>query len=143
MEDNQESYVYTKIWLPAGTYTASANVVASDGTFGSFVVRDTATYEMINSSTLLDETSTFTVTKAQEYEILLMTAGPCLKDTVTTFTNFQLELGTEKTSFEPYTEQVVKANADGYVTGLTSVSPSMTIFTDANVEINCEYQKKN
>ncbi len=54
----------------------------------------------------------------------------------------QIEIGATATDFEPCNIQTVIANADGSVTGITSVSPIMTIFTDSDVTITCEYQKK-
>ncbi len=43
-------------------------------------------------------------------------------------------------SFEPYTEQTAIPAADGTVSGMTSLSPNMTILTDTEgVTIECEY----
>lgn len=50
-------------------------------------------------------------------------------------------LGETYTEYEPYIEpQTAVANADGTVTGLTSISPNMTIMTDNNgVTLNVTY----
>lgn len=53
----------------------------------------------------------------------------------------QLEVGTTATEYEPYKEsQIVIANADGTVAGITSTSPNMTLVTDIeNVIVNLTY----
>lgn len=53
----------------------------------------------------------------------------------------QLEVGTTATEYEPYKEsQIVIANADGTVAGITSASPNMTVVTDVeNVIVNLTY----
>lgn len=53
----------------------------------------------------------------------------------------QIELGQKATEYEAYSGfQSVSANTDGTVFGLTSLSPNMTILTDADdVTINCTY----
>lgn len=45
-------------------------------------------------------------------------------------------------SFEPYTEQTANPAADGTVSGMTSLSPCMTILTDTEgVTVECEYNR--
>ncbi|MBR4072985.1 MAG: hypothetical protein IKK24_03480 [Clostridia bacterium] len=52
----------------------------------------------------------------------------------------QLEIGTTKTEYEPYkAPQTAKANADGTVEGLKSLSPNMTLITDNGSVIDCTY----
>ena len=46
---------------------------------------------------------------------------------VITYSNVQLEIGSVRTAYEPYVGQIAKANADGTVEGLTSISPNMTL----------------
>lgn len=54
----------------------------------------------------------------------------------------QVEVGNEATEYEPYNSQTVTANADGTVDGVLSLSPNMTIFTDASeINIECEYNR--
>ncbi|MBR5271061.1 MAG: hypothetical protein IKV64_02640, partial [Clostridia bacterium] len=57
----------------------------------------------------------------------------------------QLEVGKVKTDFEPNQEPQVKtATEGGTVSGITSVSPNMTLIsTNENVVINAEYISKN
>lgn len=53
---------------------------------------------------------------------------------------YQFELGSKGTKYEPYTEpQTATATADGTVNGLTSLSPSITLLTDSDVILECEY----
>ena len=60
----------------------------------------------------------------------------------TDFTNFQIEIGSTATNYEPYMCQTITANADGTVDGLTSLSPNMTIMTDTEgAVINAHYLK--
>ena len=60
-----------------------------------------------------------------------------------TIYDIQIELGENVTDFESYKEpQIVTANVDGTVNGLTSVSPTTVLTTDkAGVTINAEYNK--
>lgn len=55
----------------------------------------------------------------------------------------QVELNPTATEYEPYKEpQTAKANAEGVVKGLTSLSPNMTLMTDTEgVMIDLEYYK--
>lgn len=59
------------------------------------------------------------------------------------FKDWQIELGSTASSFEPYiAPQTVTANADGTVDGITSIAPSMTLLTDTDgVVINASYYK--
>lgn len=64
------------------------------------------------------------------------------KGDYTDFTNFQIEIGSTATNYEPYMCQTITSNADGTVVGLTSLSPNMTIMTDkAGAVINAHYLK--
>jgi len=55
------------------------------------------------------------------------------------FKDFQVEINTTPTEYEPYKLQTVMANSDGTVNGLTSLSPNMTLLTEDNVDLECEY----
>lgn len=58
------------------------------------------------------------------------------------FRNIQLELGSTSAKFEQYTVQTVKANADGIVEGITSISPkTLLISSDNNTNISLTYHK--
>ncbi len=55
------------------------------------------------------------------------------------FKDFQVEINTTHTEYEPYNLQTVMANSDGTVNGLTRLSPNMTLLTEDNVDLECEY----
>lgn len=54
------------------------------------------------------------------------------------FKNIQLAPRTATTDYEPYTEKIYTANADGTVDGVTSISPIMNIICDG-VDITAKY----
>lgn len=58
--------------------------------------------------------------------------------------NIQLEIGSFETDYEPYVEPTeYTPNADGTVSGVTSLYPNTTLITDIeDVLINCEYLTK-
>lgn len=58
-----------------------------------------------------------------------------------TISNIQVEQGTEATQFEPYkAPQTATADASGKVSGLVSVSPTMTLMADNDaVALECTY----
>lgn len=92
-------------------------------------------------------------TKALTFEkdivdIRLYLNGTVPDGTYVTMENLQIAIRAEGETLEyvPYTVQEAVANADGTVTGLKSVSPTMFIYTDNDeVQIECEYNsvKKN
>ena len=86
-------------------------------------VAKTVTEEMLNSTLMFYTTTTVGGTA--------------------TLSNFQMELGENATEYEPYKESVeVTADANGNVSGLMSVSPSMTITTDnGGAVIDCTYNR--
>ena len=59
--------------------------------------------------------------------------------------NIQLEIGSSETDYEPYVESTeYTPNADGTVSGVTSLYPNTTLMTDTDgVIIDCEYLTKN
>lgn len=59
------------------------------------------------------------------------------------YKGIQIERGTVRTDYEAYKEpQTITANADGTVSGLTSISPTMVLSTDTEgVDINVGYNK--
>lgn len=64
-------------------------------------------------------------------------------DGTITATNIQFEIGTTPTEYEPYNEasREYTAAADGTVTGVMSIYPDMTLITEPNALINCNYYK--
>lgn len=128
--------------LGAGTYTISANnpthngldmaivQVYSDTTKKSLVAKDNASYS----------TYTENLTSAKDYQFRIR------YENGVTYNNYivrpQLELSSTATDYEPYTGATYTPNADGTVDGVTSVSPTMTIFTDkSGVTIEAEYNQ--
>lgn len=61
-----------------------------------------------------------------------------------TFTNYQfrvlLEISDTATDYEPYIAETYTPNADG-IAEISSISPCMTLLSDANVNINVEYNQ--
>jgi hypothetical protein len=55
--------------------------------------------------------------------------------------NIQFEFGTVATEYESYKEHRAAANSSGVVEGLKSVSPKMTIYSNADVDIELTYNK--
>lgn len=73
--------------------------------------------------------------------IVIPYGDTALVGTDISFTDIMLELNSSATEYEPYKEVAkVTAKSDGTVTGLTSITPSMTLMTDAeNTLINFTY----
>ena len=58
----------------------------------------------------------------------------------TEWSNIQVEINNTATEYEPYKEpQTAIADKYGVVNGLTSISPSITLFTEKDVTLECEY----
>lgn len=58
------------------------------------------------------------------------------------FSDIQVECGTEATSYQPYNATTHVPAPDGTVSGMTSLSPCMTILTDTEgVIVECEYNQ--
>lgn len=123
--------------LPQGNYTLTA--------YGNYVKSKTVSYKIITNGVYgeyisLDEntkTKTITLNGSQGLIVYLYQDVTDLYDNVT----LQLEVG-DKTEYEPYIEPTVyDVSADGTVEGVKSISPNMTLFTDADVEIEMIYHK--
>lgn len=129
----------TNLYLPAGNYVLSGNTSPS----AFIIIENMNTKEQIRSQHTAEINESVSITKSGMYKIYCFMAAAEI-GTTQRFSNIQLEMGSLKTDYEAYTKQSVKANADGSVFGLTSISPNMTIIADSDdVEITCEYQKKN
>ena len=68
--------------------------------------------------------------------LVYVRSGVTVSETLT----IQIELGTEATEYEPYKEPQTVEVVDGTVTGLLSLSPSMTLIADAGT-IEVEYNR--
>ena len=147
-KNTKDCYVVKKLYLSKGTYTLSADTQHNgDGGYATVwgYDGDGKLYGLTSSIVAgqLADGFTFEIPTSAYYAIRFHIPFYSEIDTEITYSNIQLEVGNERTEFEPYNAQIVTANADGSVDGITSVSPTMTIFTDnSDVEVTCEYQKK-
>lgn len=66
-------------------------------------------------------------------------SGPGVTGDTVTYRNITVNVGGKKIPFEPYVETVFTANVDGLVDGIRSISPSMMIASDADVDITMDY----
>lgn len=80
-------------------------------------------------------------------EIYIWQSEGAANGSYATLKDLQIAINVDRIpEYTPYTEQIVVADADGTVTGLKSISPTMLIYTDSDdVQIKCEYNsvKKN
>lgn len=86
--------------------------------------------------------SAITITQQMLDSKIIFYASPT-PNAVRVLSNFQIELGNTPTEYEPYKESAeAEADANGNVSGLMSVSPSMTIITDnGGAVIDCTYNR--
>lgn len=99
-------------------------------------------FKTVGSDSMLEEMFTFDkdITQIQLITVARMTSP----GEYGTFSEPKLNIGQELPYTEYITPQTVISNSDGTVNGLTSISPCMTIITEnSDIEITCEYQKKN
>lgn len=85
----------------------------------------------------------FTFTCNEDCIITAIVFWNAANETNKTYSDFQLELGTTKTYYEPYKECAeYTPTADGTVEGVTSLYPTTTLITDTEgVIIDCEYNR--
>lgn len=133
----------TKIgYLPAGTYTVSANNPKHND-LGSTYVPIVQIYspDTLSSVAAIDDKAnskaTATIKAGINYETRIRYQEGI------TYNNFiikpQLEFGNTATSYEPYTGDTYGVDADGSA-DIPSISPNMTIVTGAdNTAIDCAY----
>ena len=83
-----------------------------------------------------------TITQNMLDSNVVIYASPTL-NAVRTISNFQIELGENATEYEPYIEPAeAVADAEGNVSGLMSLAPSMTLITDnESAVIECAYNR--
>lgn len=141
---------YTKAYyldLPVGTYTFSCDLSEiEDNNYGYFYLRKSNDDWVTNQSVYIVQVipntlpCTFTVDTGYKYSFWWWSGVSSRFDH---YSNFQLELGTTATPYEPYIEPTThQSTADGTVEGVTSISPNMTLLSDNNgVVINAHYYK--
>lgn len=97
-------------------------------------------------SFIVDGTTKYMARGTSEYNSLAI-SGTLTKITflnwgygVGTINEIQLEEGSTRTDYVPYSAQTVNANQNGTVDGLNSVSPITTVITDtSDVSVECSY----
>lgn len=106
----------------------------------------TATYnEIVPNGRGIEKTvSSGAILATGEYEYIAITTGGASTfaagEVNFEITKLQLEIGSSATEFEPYNGAEYTPAADGAVSGVTSLSPYMTILTDTDGAIvECEY----
>lgn len=87
--------------------------------------------------------NTLTFTCNEDCTITAITFWNVASETDKTYSDFQLEIGSTATDYEPYKECAeYTPNADGTVEGVTSLYPNTTLVTDTEgVLIDCEYNR--
>lgn len=141
---NSQHGISFATYLPAGVYTISTDYELTNNNNTCTLIVFASDRTICNNSAFSYSNKgiiTFEITKSGEYEFAFFNSYSAEKNDIIELKNIQLEIGSEKTDFEKYTKQIIKANTDGSVFGLASVSPNMTIIANNNVEISCEYQK--
>lgn len=129
--------------LPAGKYTLSANNPANNGVNYSLVdVFSSNPYSIIAIHDAVNNgVATGQLAESAEYLCRVRIENGVV------YNNFiikpQLEVGDTATDYEAYTEPATYIPAaDGTVSGVTSLSPCMTILTDTEgVIVECEYNR--
>ena len=119
---------------PNTTYIGNANY--SEGSFSiTFYDEEGAYIKHVSAYTA------FTV--PDNCYIATLNMAPNSKNTMTMYSNIQIEVGTQKSECEPYKEPVEYAvNPDGTVTDVVSIYPSTTLTTDTiGAVIDCEYNR--
>lgn len=123
------------VYIPANTpFTISAKVISQSKPFSIGIVRTDDWWGRTLNKTLTEPYDLVGI-------FLYFTQGEA-DGTYSTFTDFQIEIGTA-TEYEPYKEPTThKPKADGTVDGVTSLYPTTTLLTDTEgVTITAEYNK--
>lgn len=145
------SLLVAAVQVPPGDYVASCNYkqTGKDRSRVTISVHDYDDYTitLAQKETSLESgtfVAPFTVTEEKHgFQIYLysnQTANELTTECL--FENIQVELGGVATEYEPYTGADYTPLADGSVGGLTSLAPSMTLYTTTeNVTVDCEYNR--
>ena len=128
----KDTYTLSVADRPSDSSRLAFSFYAEDGTPISFVIT------AVGSA---DKYITATTPDTARWMVVLLISTKALTEIA--FRNVQLEIGSNATEFEAFnTLDTYSVNADGTVDGMTSLSPSMTVFTDtANTVVSCEYNK--
>lgn len=144
------SILIAKIFCGSGNYVASCNFKQKgDMAKVGLSVRDyddtMETLKHVDSTALSGVlTAPFVVQEGKKGFQMFLYSNYSADDLSTDclFENIQVEVGTEVTPFKPYNATTHIPASDGTVSGMTSLSPNMTILTDTEgVIVECEYNK--
>ena len=137
-------YISKKMYLDNGTYSLSFNRGENVGQYVAVFAYDKSDTFMSRLATLDTATKTMaSFTKADNVAYVRIAFETTAKDTVINFSNIQLEKGSSKTSYQPYSGQEVEINLGknlfdnakvanamtGSVSGGVTVTPITTGFT--------------
>lgn len=118
------------------TYTVSANIIGGVGGNTPIWV------SFMNNGLFVSYTATQTFTVPEGVNQGIFLIRPATANSTCTFSNFQLELGSTATPYEPYKGQTYTPAADGTVSGVKSLYPTTTLMTDAEgAIIDAEYNR--
>lgn len=106
------------------TYTVSANIIGGVGGTAPIWISFMNNGLFVSYETKL----TFTVPEGVNQGIFLI--RPAAANSTCTFSNFQLELGSTATEYEPYSGQTYTPTSSGEVTGITNLYPLTTLVTN-------------
>lgn len=128
-------------FLPAGTYYLSCPELASAD---NRAIAMPLFYYDSNETTEVGGTiirnNVLTLTEGKYYGLYIRIYNGTTVSNLTVHP--QLEHGNVATGYEPYKGEIQIPVADGTVTGLKAVSPTMTLLTDTpGVTIDCEYSR--
>lgn len=135
---------------PNTVYTVSADFAqtGSKATVG-ITVRDSSGVTIGKSNTTTDTNGRFSATFTSPEDGKIMIAlfsnitATAITGTSCAYSNFQIEVGSSATEYEPYKEPTTHTpNADGTVDGVTSLYPTTTLLADTNgAVIDVEYNR--
>lgn len=138
------TYVSTNAYLPAGSYTLTMNSEEeSNDRLAVHVIKDSDKIGEYYYNYVGTHSNIIEIAEDGNYEFRFAMPYAAELNDIFSVSYIQLERGAVATEYQKYNSQTVKANSDGTVDGLTSVSPSMLLSTDnSDVTIKCNYQKK-
>ncbi len=135
--------ISTVVYLPTGTYSLNYIAGGSVSTPCTLIESEDGQTEIYRGYETPKGGTTFEITNAGNYRILIYGAYSSASQQANTVSNLQLEAG-EVSGYTPYTAyQQAKATADGKVTELDSLFPNVTLIADSDVCVSCIYRKSD
>ena len=127
--------------LPPGTYTVSVeglNSISTD-TDRCYLWNQPAG-KVVANGVMTGKPKTFTISEWTPVRVEFVIGEESSYSNKTV--KIQIEQGENATNYEPYTGETQIPTDDGTVSGLSAVSPTMTLLTDTTgVNIECEYSR--